>query len=43
MSERLVVTINGITFKNPVMPAAGPNVRTGELMLKAAAGGAGGE
>ena len=42
MSERLVVTINGITFKNPVMPAAGPNVRTGELMLKAAAGGAGG-
>lgn len=42
MSERLTVTINGITFKNPVMPAAGPNVRTGELMLQAVAGGAGG-
>ena len=41
MSGRLMVTINGITLRNPVMPAAGPNVRTGELMLKAAAGGAG--
>lgn len=42
MSERLRVVVSGIAFKNPVMPAAGPNVRTGELMLKAAAGGAGG-
>ncbi len=42
MSERLKVVVSGIAFKNPVMPAAGPNVRTGELMLKAAAGGAGG-
>jgi len=36
------VEINGIKFRNPVMPAAGPNVRTGELMLAAIAGGAGG-
>ena len=42
ISERLEVTINGITFKNPVLTAAGPNVRTGDLMLQAAAGGAGG-
>lgn len=37
----LSVSVNGITLKNPVMPAAGPNVRTGALMLQAAAGGAG--
>jgi dihydroorotate dehydrogenase subfamily 1 len=42
MSERVAITVNGIAFKNPVMPAAGPNVRTGELMLKAVEGGAGG-
>jgi dihydroorotate dehydrogenase subfamily 1 len=42
MSERLAVTVSGISFKNPVMPAAGPNVRTGELMLRAVEGGAGG-
>jgi dihydroorotate dehydrogenase (NAD+) catalytic subunit len=36
------VTINGIRFTNPVLPAAGPNVRTGAQMLAAAAGGAGG-
>ena len=35
------VKIAGIYMKNPVMPAAGPNVRTGELMLKAVEGGAG--
>jgi dihydroorotate dehydrogenase/NAD-dependent dihydropyrimidine dehydrogenase PreA subunit len=38
----LKTEVNGIIFPNPVMPAAGPNVRTGELMLAAAAGGAGG-
>jgi dihydroorotate dehydrogenase subfamily 1 len=42
MSDRLTVNVNGIAFKNPVMPAAGPNVRTGQLMLKAVEGGAGG-
>ncbi len=39
--SRLAVNVNGIQFSNPVMPAAGPNVRTGELMLKAVEGGAG--
>ncbi|MBI9109095.1 MAG: hypothetical protein JEZ04_20290 [Spirochaetales bacterium] len=33
--------INGINFKNPVMPAAGPNVKTAALMLSAAELGAG--
>jgi len=33
--------INGIEFKNPVMPAAGPNVKTAELMLSSAELGAG--
>ena len=36
------VTINGISFVNPVLPAAGPNVRTGAQMLAAADAGAGG-
>ena len=36
------ITINGIRFANPVLPAAGPNVRTGAQMLAAAAAGAGG-
>jgi dihydroorotate dehydrogenase/Pyruvate/2-oxoacid:ferredoxin oxidoreductase delta subunit len=36
------ISINGIRFANPVMPAAGPNVRTGAQMLAAAAAGAGG-
>jgi dihydroorotate dehydrogenase subfamily 1 len=36
------VEINGIAFPNPVLPAAGPNVRTGAMMLAAAEGGAGG-
>ncbi len=36
------VKISGITFKNPVFPAAGPNVRTAKLMLDAVEGGAGG-
>jgi len=38
----LSVEIAGIRFSNPVMPAAGPPVRTGEAMLRCAAGGAGG-
>jgi len=38
----LTTTICGVHFANPVMPAAGPNVRTGELMVEAAQGGAGG-
>ena len=36
------VTVNGITFPNPVLTAAGPNVRSGALMCAAVAGGAGG-
>jgi len=35
-------TVSGINFPNPVLTAAGPNVRTAEMMLKAVAGGAGG-
>ena len=42
MSDRLEVTLNGITFKNPVLTAAGPNVRTAEMIRQAVAGGAGG-
>jgi dihydroorotate dehydrogenase subfamily 1 len=38
----LRVDVAGIRFPNPVMPAAGPPVRTGEAMLRCAAGGAGG-
>ena len=38
----LTVEVAGIRFANPVMPAAGPPVRTGEAMLRCAAGGAGG-
>lgn len=34
--------MNGIRFPNPVLTAAGPNVRSGAMMLRAAAGGAGG-
>lgn len=36
------VTLHAIRFRNPVLPAAGPNVRTGAMMAAAAAGGAGG-
>jgi len=35
-------TVNGIRFPNPVMTAAGPNVRSGEIMRAAIAGGVGG-
>lgn len=38
----LSVEICGMKFKNPVMPAAGPNVMDGNLLVKAAEGGAGG-
>lgn len=32
----------GLKFRNPVLPAAGPNVRDGEFLRRAAEGGAGG-
>ncbi|MBI9050870.1 MAG: 4Fe-4S binding protein [Anaerolineaceae bacterium] len=38
----LSTTVFGQTFKNPVIPAAGPNVGTGEKTRLAALGGAGG-
>jgi dihydroorotate dehydrogenase subfamily 1 len=38
----LNVEVAGIRFANPVMPAAGPPVRTGQAMLRCAEGGAGG-
>ncbi len=38
----LRVKVTGIEFRNPVLTAAGPNVRNGEMMLKAFEGGAGG-
>jgi dihydroorotate dehydrogenase subfamily 1 len=38
----LSVEICGLRFRNPVMPAAGPNVYNGDMLLKAAEGGAGG-
>jgi dihydroorotate dehydrogenase subfamily 1 len=38
----LSVEVAGIRFPNPVMPAAGPPVRTGRAMLRCAEGGAGG-
>ena len=38
----LSVTVHGTRFRNPVLPAAGPNVRTGRMMQSAAEGGAGG-
>ncbi len=38
----LEVEFLGMKFKNPVIPAAGPNVRDGERLEEAAKGGAGG-
>jgi dihydroorotate dehydrogenase subfamily 1 len=38
----LSIEICGLKFKNPVMPAAGPNVMNGSALVKAAEGGAGG-
>ncbi len=37
----LAVKLNGIDFANPVLPAAGPNVRDARMMLSAIEGGAG--
>ncbi|MFV9504224.1 MAG: dihydroorotate dehydrogenase [Oscillochloridaceae bacterium umkhey_bin13] len=37
----LRVTICGLEFRNPVLPAAGPNVRDGRHLVEAAHGGAG--
>jgi dihydroorotate dehydrogenase subfamily 1 len=37
----LEVRVNGIRFRNPILPAAGPNVRNSEMMLGALRGGAG--
>ena len=41
-TANLAVKIWGHTFKNPVIPAAGPNVGSGEMIRRAAEGGAGG-
>ncbi len=38
----LTTHVNGIVFANPVLPAAGPNVRTADMMVRAVEGGAGG-
>lgn len=38
----MTVSLCGMTFGNPVMPAAGPNGRDGAALLEAARGGAGG-
>ena len=38
----LSVEICGLTFRNPVLPAAGPNVRDGRMLEEAMRGGAGG-
>ncbi len=38
----LSVTLHDIVFPNPVLPAAGPNVRNEEMLFRAVRGGAGG-
>ncbi len=38
----LTVEICGLKFRNPVLPAAGPNVRDGRMLAEAMQGGAGG-
>lgn len=38
----LTVEVCGLRFRNPVLPAAGPNVRDGRMLTEAAHGGAGG-
>lgn len=38
----LETRVTNIVFRNPVLPAAGPNVATGERMIAAIRGGAGG-
>jgi dihydroorotate dehydrogenase subfamily 1 len=39
---RIAVDLLGMTFRNPIIPAAGPNVGTGEQLRRTAEGGAGG-
>lgn len=39
---RIAVDLLGMHFRNPILPAAGPNVGTGEQLRRAAEGGAGG-
>jgi len=38
----LSISLWGHTFRNPVIPAAGPNVGSGRMVVRAAEGGAGG-
>ena len=38
----LTVEVCGLRFRNPVLPAAGPNVRDGRMLEEAMRGGAGG-
>ena len=42
MVVNLSVEICGLKFRNPILPAAGPTVRDGDTLVKAAEGGAGG-
>lgn len=39
---KIEVDLLGMRFRNPIIPAAGPNVGTGEQLRRAAEGGAGG-
>ncbi|HYF92003.1 MAG TPA: diguanylate cyclase [Symbiobacteriaceae bacterium] len=39
---RIAVDLMGMRFKTPIIPAAGPNVGTGEQLRRSAEGGAGG-
>jgi dihydroorotate dehydrogenase/NAD-dependent dihydropyrimidine dehydrogenase PreA subunit len=39
---QMAVEVSGIQFRNPVLTAAGPHVRTPEMMIQALEGGAGG-
>jgi dihydroorotate dehydrogenase (subfamily 1) family protein len=42
MNWPMSIEITGIEFKNPILTAAGPTSQSGEALLRAAAGGAGG-
>jgi dihydroorotate dehydrogenase subfamily 1 len=39
---KIAVELLGMTFRNPIIPAAGPNVGSGEQLRRTAEGGAGG-
>ncbi|HYF90695.1 MAG TPA: diguanylate cyclase [Symbiobacteriaceae bacterium] len=39
---KIAVELLGMTFRNPIIPAAGPNVGNGEQLRRSAEGGAGG-